>query len=72
MMTPFERFRKKHKLTQLELGNAIDVGQSAISQYENGRKPEIDVAWRFKKYAESFGDEIPLELIYPEPNDEAA
>jgi DNA-binding XRE family transcriptional regulator len=70
---PFEQFRIKHRLSQAELGRALGVGQNAISNYESGvRKPNLEVAWQFKRYAESLGDEISLEEIYPEPAAEEA
>jgi transcriptional regulator with XRE-family HTH domain len=35
-MTQFERLRKRAKMTQVELAEALGVTQSNISQWENG------------------------------------
>ncbi|MGI9213899.1 MAG: helix-turn-helix transcriptional regulator [Methylococcaceae bacterium] len=65
----FEGFRSRHGMSQAQLASALKVAQGAIGNYEAGlRQPSIDIAWRFKRYAESKGELIHLEEIYPEPS----
>lgn len=41
-MTAIYKYRKKQRMTQRELGKAIGISASAITQYETGaRKPDI-------------------------------
>lgn len=41
-MTAIREYRKKQKMTQRELAEAIEVAQPTITQYEIGtRKPDI-------------------------------
>lgn len=41
-MTAIYKYRKKQRMTQRELGKAIGISASAITQYESGaRKPDI-------------------------------
>lgn len=64
----FESFRARHGLSQSQLARALNIAQGAISNYETGlRQPSITVAWRFKRLAESMGERILLEDLYPEP-----
>ncbi len=64
----FESFRTRHGLSQAQLAAALKVAQGAIGNYEAGlRQPSVDIAWRFKRYAESRGESIQLEELYPEP-----
>ncbi len=64
----FENFRARHGMSQTQLAVALDVAQGAVGNYEAGlRKPTIAVAWRFKRLAESKGEFILLEDLYPEP-----
>jgi DNA-binding XRE family transcriptional regulator len=64
----FESFRTRHGLSQAQLAAALKVAQGAIGNYEAGlRQPSIDIAWRFKRYAELKGETIQLEDLYPEP-----
>ena len=64
-MSVFKTFRDKHNLTQTELATQLGLrSQAAISQYENGRDPEIDIARKFIAFAKKKGDRYTLEDIY--------
>lgn len=64
----FESFRSRHGMSQAQLAAALKIAQGAVGNYEAGlRQPSIDIAWRFKRYAESKGETIHLEELYPEP-----
>lgn len=64
----FESFRSRHGLSQSQLAVALNIAQGAVGNYEAGlRQPSIAVAWRFKRFAESKGEYILLEELYPEP-----
>jgi putative transcriptional regulator len=57
--------RKRLSLSQAELGSAIEVNQSAISQYERGEiAMNPDVALRLIDFARSRGIEIAMETLY--------
>ena len=52
-MVRIEQFRKRAKITQVELANKLGVTQSAISQWESGAtQPEVG---KLLKMSEIFG-----------------
>ncbi|MGO4334977.1 helix-turn-helix domain-containing protein [Labrys sp. KB_33_2] len=50
-------FRKKHGLTQTELGTKLGVGQSTIVRWEKGALPRFAAFKKFLEYARESGDE---------------
>lgn len=69
---PMSIFRDKHQLTQGQLGKMLEVGQSAVSQYEGwSRRPEIAVTKKFNKLELSYGDK-PSSIDDLYPDEEAA
>lgn len=48
LTNPWQRFRSRTGLSQVDLAKALKIGQSAVSQYEYaGRYPEPAIAARF-------------------------
>jgi transcriptional regulator with XRE-family HTH domain len=59
------QLRKRLKLSQLELGQAIGVSQSSISQYEKGTTtPSPDVVRKLIEYAKGRDVQVSFESIY--------
>ena len=53
------RLRKRAKLSQTELAEAINVSQSAVAGWENGaRKPDLDMIARIADFFEVSIDEL--------------
>lgn len=64
-MNVFKEFRKRHSLSQAELGDLLNIGQSAISNYENSeREPEVHIAKQFVCIAKAKGDAYTLDDVY--------
>lgn len=60
-MSNLRNARERLGLTQKQVADLIDGDQSAISRYENGNRPDVDVA---PKLAAVLG--IPLlDILYP-------
>lgn len=69
-MNPILQLRKRLKASQVQMGKAIGVSQSAVSQYEKGRAtPSPDVVRRLIEFAKTRGVEVSFEWIYA-PNDQ--
>ena len=59
-----EELRKKNKISQEELGEALEVSRQTISSLENGRyNPSIILAFKIARY---FGKTIEEIFIYEE------
>jgi transcriptional regulator with XRE-family HTH domain len=70
--TILKDFRKKHALSQAELGYRLGLkakgAQGRISHYESGRRGiPLSDAYKFIDLAKSAGEEISLEDILPRP-----
>jgi transcriptional regulator with XRE-family HTH domain len=67
MLPPIKEIREKLGMTQEEFGNAIGVGQAAISQYEQGhRELKVKLAKKIVLLAEKHNFKITLDQIYEE------
>lgn len=73
-MSIIKSLRERLKLSQKQLGEAVGVGQTAISNYEVGeRTPEIDVAIKLRDLASENHIEIPIEsILVPQGRNAAA
>lgn len=70
--TILESFRKRHALSQAELGYRLGLkskgAQGRISHYESGRRGiPLSDAYKFIDLAKSAGEDITLEDILPRP-----
>lgn len=64
-MNPIFQLRKRLKVSQAELGAALEVTQSAVSQYEKGTSiPSPDVVRRLIDFAKGRGVDVSFEAIY--------
>ncbi|CAB3784532.1 helix-turn-helix domain-containing protein [Pararobbsia alpina] len=64
-MNPILRIRKRLKVSQTELGAALKVTQSAISQYEKGEiVPNPEVVRKLVEFARSKGLDVSFDSIY--------
>jgi len=64
-MNSIHRIRTSLSATQQQLSAVLGVGQTAISQYENGGcDPSLDVARKLIKFAEQRGVKLTLEAIF--------
>lgn len=64
-MNPIFQLRKRLKVSQAELGIALEVTQSAISQYEKGTSvPSPEVVRRLIDFAKGKGIDVSFEAIY--------
>lgn len=67
MVHAFRKFRAFADLTQEELGQALGITQTAISNYERGvRDPELEVARRFLRLAACYKYATSLDDVYAE------
>lgn len=61
-MTKIKEIREKLKMSQQELGEAVGVGQTAISNYEVGdRIPDVPVAIKLRDLAVKNKIKVSLE-----------
>lgn len=64
-MNPIFQLRKRLKVSQAELGTALEVTQSAVSQYEKGTTvPSPEVVKRLIDFAKKRGVDVSFETIY--------
>lgn len=64
-MNPILHLRRLLKVSQTELGNAIGVSQSMVSQYEKGvSTPSPETAIKLIQFSRSRGVEVSFESIY--------
>ncbi|MFM0243820.1 helix-turn-helix domain-containing protein [Paraburkholderia sediminicola] len=64
-MSPILQLRKRLKVSQADLGAALGVTQSAISQYEKGTSvPSPEIVRRLIEFAKTAGIEVSFESIY--------
>ena len=59
------RLRSHLNYSQKEMGKQIDISQTRIYLYENGREIPSRLAWRMVNIATSVGLEIPFSDFYP-------
>lgn len=72
-MNAIASIRKSLGLSQAALAKGLDLGQSAISQFERGEcEPTVAVARRLIKFAKEHGLEVTFETIYGESGVEPA
>jgi transcriptional regulator with XRE-family HTH domain len=66
-MNSISALRKALEMTQTDFGEAVGVGQTAVSNYEKSiRVPQRYVAVRMKKLALIHGHDVSLEsLLFP-------
>jgi len=70
VMNTLLAIRKRLKVSQTELAAAIDVTQSAISQYElDVCVPSLSVARKLIKFAAESGVDLTLDSIYQVPSE---
>ena len=68
-MNPILHLRKRLEVSQAELGTAIGVTQSAISQYEKGTSiPSYETVRRLIEFAKTRGVEVSFDSIYAPSN----
>ncbi|MFW2396573.1 helix-turn-helix domain-containing protein [Burkholderia pseudomallei] len=64
-MNAIASIRKSLGLSQAALAKGLDLGQSAISQFERGEcEPTVAVARRLIQFAKSHGVIVTFETIY--------
>ncbi|HHT8992798.1 TPA: helix-turn-helix domain-containing protein [Burkholderia cenocepacia] len=73
-MNAFAAIRQSLGLSQSALAKGLELGQSAISQFERGEcEPTPAVARRLIQFAKQHGQTVTFEMIYgdaqPEPSD---
>lgn len=65
-MNTIARLRRDLGMSQQQLGKALSVTRTAVTNYESGRRPQIDVALRLVALANAHGHAVTLEEIYSE------
>lgn len=59
------KLRSHLNYSQKEMGKQIDISQTRIYLYENGREIPSELAWKMFDIANSIGLEIPFSDFYP-------
>ncbi|MBF3906456.1 helix-turn-helix domain-containing protein [Burkholderia pseudomallei] len=68
-MNAIATIRKSLGLSQSALAKGLELGQSAISQFERGEcEPTVAVARRLIQFAKQHGQTVTFEMIYGSAN----
>lgn len=67
-MSIYKRFRTSKGWTQAQLAEALGVQRSAVANYEVGKVPRRDVAYRFLGLAQEHQFQCSLEDVQPPPD----
>lgn len=66
-MNVYQKFRDSAGWSQARLAQELGVSRAAVHNYERGRVPETEIAYRFMDLAAAHSFEVSLADVFPRP-----